>query len=136
MFIDFTGEKLPTRRYILSFMRHKVPGGWYVRVVFTEFGSGAGARCENALFLSDPDHSWQIDCLKWEMIKKEPVGGVYRTKVPGGWLLLGTARGQGKTDDGTKLNFRMGSLVFVPDPDGGWECEVLAEKDPFFGSRV
>ena len=133
MFIDFAGEKLPVRRYIHYLTRHKVPGGWYVRVIFTEFGFGAGSRGESALFLSDPDYSWQTEGLKWEMIKKEPVGGVYRTKAPGGWLLLGTARGQGKTDDGTKLNFRMGSLVFVPDPDGEWECKVLPEKDPFFG---
>lgn len=136
MYIEFEEEKLPARRYILNLSRHKVPGGWYVRVILTEFGFGAGGRGENALFLYDHDYSWQTEGLRWEMIKKEPVGGIYRTKVPSGWLLLGTARGQGKTDDGTKYNTRTGSLVFIPDPTGEWECKVLAEKDPFFGSKV
>ena len=133
MDIDFTGEKLPTRRYINNFTRHMVPGGWYVRIIFTEFGFGAGGRGESALFLCDHEHSWQAETIKWEMIRKEPVGGIYRTKVPEGWLLLGTARGQGKTDDGTKYNCRTGSLVFVPDPGGEWQCKVLEEKDPYWG---
>lgn len=132
MFIDFAEEELPRRRYVQRFSRHKVPGGWYVRLVFTEFGHGAGARNESALYLPDTEHSWQLEGFKWQMIKKDPVGGVYRAKVPGGWLLLGTARGQGKTHDGTKYNSRIGSLALVPDLSGEWECTVLEEKDPFF----
>lgn len=131
MFIDFEGEKLPTRRYILYFTRHKVPGGWYVRIITTEIGHGAGGRGENALFLSDPDHSWQIDCFKWEMIRKEPAGGIYRAKAYGGWLLFSTAQGTAKTDDGTKHHPRIGSLVFIPDAAHGWECNVLEERDIF-----
>lgn len=135
MDIDFAEEELPRRRYILKISRHKVPGGWYVRVIFTEFGHGAGGRNESAIYIPDPEYSWKLDGFRWQMIKKDPVGGVYRAKVPGGWLLLGTARGQGTTADGTKLNCRMGSLVFVPDPAGEWECKVIEEKNPFFGDN-
>jgi len=131
MFIDFAGEELPLRQYVLKMTRHKVPGGWYVRTIFTELGHGAGARTESALYLSDSEHSWQTEGFRWQMIKKEPGGGVYRNRVPGGWLLLGTARGQGKTDDGTKLYIRTGSLVFIPDPGGAWECKVIEEKGPY-----
>jgi len=131
MFVDFMEEKLPKRRYILKLARHKVPGGWYVRIITTEIGHGAGGRGENALFLSDPDHYWQVDEFKWEMIKKEPVGGIYRAMVYGGWLLFSTAQGTAKTDDGTKYHPRIGSLVFISDGDHEWECTVLEERDMF-----
>ena len=133
MFIDFSEERLPSRRYILKLARHKVPGGWYVRVVFTDLGAGAGARGESALFVADSEHSWRRENSPWEMLKKEPIGGIYRAKVPGGWLILATAKGEARTDDGTKYHPRLGSLVFVPDIDHSWECDLIAERDPVFG---
>lgn len=135
MFIDFTEEKMPVRRHIFKFSRHKVPGGWYVRIIFSNLGPSSGEN-EAALFLSDLEHSWQIGNLQWEMLKNEPMGGIFRAKAPKGWLLLSTANGSAKTDDGTKYRPRMGSLVFVPDAEHAWECVVINEKDPIVGSKL
>lgn len=131
MFIDFTEEKLPKRKYILKLARHKMPGGWYVRIVTTEGVHGACARGEDALFISDPDHSWLLDDFTWEMIKKEPFGGIYRAKVQGGWLIFSTSLGTAQTDDGIKYHPRLGSLVFIADTGHEWECPVLEERDVF-----
>lgn len=124
MFYDFSEEALPKIQYVLRLTRHKVIGGWYVRVIFTEMGSGAGARNESALFVADAEHVWQIDNLFWEMIDKEPGGGIYRSPIFGGWLVLSTARGEGKNEDGVKHKARIGSLVYIPDAVHEWKCTI------------
>lgn len=127
MFIDFIEEKLPTIKYILKFTRHKVPGGWYVRIIFTDVGHlGSGGRSVTAQFLADLEHAWQIDSFKWEMLMQDPLGGIFRAKVFGGWLMLTTVKGS-SNNDGTTFTNRMGSLVFVQDPVGEWECKELKE---------
>jgi hypothetical protein len=133
MNLAFTEERLPTRRYILKFTRHRVPGGWYVRCIHTGLGYGAGGHNEHALFLADPEHLWNHDNIRWEMLQKEPMGGIYRLKVYNGWLLFSSCQGTAKTEDGAKYHPRFGSLVHVPDPEHRWDCKTLQEKDPVFG---
>ena len=131
MSLEFIEEKLPKRRYIFKLSRFKVPGGWYVRVIFMNYG-GLGGNSEAALFLPDTEHSWDIENLCWELLKTEPMGGIYRAHVPGGWILMSTAQGTAKTDDGIEYRPRMGTLVFIPDCGQEWECKVLQEGDPVF----
>lgn len=129
---EFIEEELPKLRYIFKLSRFKVPGGWYVRVIFTNFGHGAGGNSESALFIPDLNHSWCIDGFCWEFLKAEPMGGIYRAQVPGGWMLMSTAQGTAKTDHGIKYRPRMGTLVFIPDCGQEWDCSVHKEGDPVF----
>lgn len=133
MHIEFREEQLSKRRYILKLTRHKVPGGWYVRCIHTGFGFGAGGQNESTLFLPDPEHVWIPEKVRWEMLQKEPIGGIYRLKVHNGWLLLSTCQGAAKNDDGRKYRPRLASIIFIPDPEHCWECTVIQEKDPVFG---
>lgn len=128
MLINFTGEKLPMARYMLYLLRHKVIGGWYVRAIITNQGSGAGGQNECVIFVADPEHGWRPDNFNWQKIQVEPGGGIYRARIIGGWILFSTAQGNAKTDDGTLYRPRMGSLVFIPDSDHAWECAILEEK--------
>jgi len=129
---DFTGEKLPRNRYLFRIVRHQVPGGWYVRAIFAEIGAGTKPLNEAALYISDPDNAWSLEGFAWEKLEPNPLGGVYRAKVHDGWMILGTMRGEGKTDDGEKYHPRLGSLVFIPDAGHTWECKVINESDPKF----
>ena len=128
MFIDFISEQLPKNHYLLAFTRHKVIGGWLVRAIFTDRGHGAGGKTETSLFIADAGHSWQPVNFIWEKIQVEPGGGVYRSKVIGGWIIMTTAQGSAKTTEGELYRTRLGSLAFVPDQDHSWECSVIAEK--------
>lgn len=128
MLIDFSGEKLPAGRFIHSMFRHKVVGGWYVRLIMTNQGSGAGGQNECVTFIPDLELSWQLDTFQWQKIQVEPSGGIYRTKCVGGWIVFSTAQGNAKTDDGTLYRPRMGSIVFISDPEFNWECTILEEK--------
>lgn len=126
MCANFTEELLPKMQYTYKSARHKVPGGWYLRIILRNNNSSPG-NGECALFIPDAGYSWQLDDLKWEKIKKDPNGGIYRLEVPSGWVLLSTAQGIAETNDGTKYKPRMGALTFIPDPEHQWECDDIVE---------
>lgn len=46
--------------------------------------------------------------IKWEKLKSDRMGVVYRSKVPGGWFVLV------KENDET-------SITFYPDPNHQWD---------------
>lgn len=127
----FEEEELPKMQYTYRISRFSVPGGWYLRVIFRN-RSGSQGNHESAIFLSDPDHQWQLGNTCWEKLKKEPNGGVYRLPVHGGWVLLATAQGIAETDDGTRYKPRMGSLTFVPDEANAWACNRIEETTSVF----
>lgn len=126
MCINFTEELLPKMQYTYKSARYKVPGGWYLRIILRNNSNSPG-NGECALFIPDSSYSWQLDDLKWEKIKKDPSGGIYRLKVPSGWVLFSTAQGIARTDDGAKYKPRMGSLTVIPDQEHQWECEAILE---------
>ena len=112
----FTPEKLNAPSCVNTFIRSYCSSGWYVRAVFCHEGFGAGAFCESALFLDDPDGSWDANEVSWEKLSSDPRGGIYRCNVPNGWIILATAGGQTRMRDHEKLDTRIGSITFVPKP--------------------
>ncbi len=48
--------------------------------------------------------------------------GLYRAKVPGGWLILLSD----KSDDAARA-WGMGALTFIPDPEHEWEGGSLPD---------
>lgn len=110
----FIPEKLNVPSCVTSLIRSYCSNGWYVRAVFCNGGFGAGAFCESALFLDDPDGSWNASEVAWEKLASDPRGGIYRCSVPNGWIILATAGGQTRMHDHEKLDTRFGSITFVP----------------------
>ncbi|HIJ81289.1 MAG TPA: hypothetical protein HPP76_06245 [Desulfuromonadales bacterium] len=106
-------KKLPP--CVASFTRTRCSSGWYVRAVFCHEGFGAGAFCESALYFHDPDECWDASKVVWEKIAPEPRGGIYRSVVPGGWILLATAKGETRLPDHEHFETRFGSITFVPE---------------------
>lgn len=125
---DFTGEELLKIKHLHRIVRYQVQAGWYVRAVFSDTGRlGKGLLNEASLYISDPDYAWSLEGFTWEKLEHNPQGGVYRAKVHNGWMILGTMRSDGYTDEGDKYHPRLGSLVFLPDPDCSWECSIIEE---------
>lgn len=135
---NFTAETLPKIRYLLRIARYKVPGGWYVRAIFTDKSRhGEKPLNEAAIYISDPDHIWLLEGFLWEKLEANPLGGVYRAKVHNGWIILATMRGAAWTDDDDKYNPRLGSLVYFPDVGHSWKCSAIPESDPkFYGGTA
>ncbi len=131
MLIDFTEERLPTTRYLKRITRHKVKSGWYVRALISNMGNGSRIYCEAALFLDDPEYSWDIKESKWVKIADNFHGGVYRLQGPGGWLVFSTfVQASSMTSEPPH---RTGALVFVPDKNLEWECAHVEEASGIFG---
>lgn len=59
--------------------------------------------------------------MKWQKLKHTPhYGNVYRTPVPGGWLVL--ADTWAKTPQGDYMSTGVG-ITFYPDPAHEWTIE-------------
>jgi hypothetical protein len=50
--------------------------------------------------------------IKWEQLKHDESGKIYRAKVPGGWLIL-----FGRSMEGM--------ITFYPDPEHAWDGSSL-----------
>jgi hypothetical protein len=123
----FTTENLSPTRFIKAFTRIRIASGWYVRAVFGHEGTGGGTFCESAIYLHDPDNAWDSNNIEWQWISDEPRGGIFQCAVPGGWLIVATAKGETLLSDHEKLATRFGSLTFVPDPEH--TCRFKAIRD-------
>ena len=132
MFIDFTEERLHRVRSVRKIFRYKVHGGWYVRAFIINKGAGEITECECALFIPDPNYAWVIEESKWEKIKAGYTGGSYRLNVPGGWVIFSTLLSGPSYDDGRYTQHRIGSMVFIPDPENTWECKTIEETSSVF----
>lgn len=113
---NFSSETLPRHpKFIRAFTRTRIANGWYVRVIFCHEGVNGGVFCESAVYVDDPEHAWDTSNDEWRWIADEPRGGIFQCAVPGGWLMLASAKGEATFGNWEKLDTRFGSLVYVPD---------------------
>ncbi|HUV04317.1 MAG TPA: hypothetical protein VMX94_04345 [Armatimonadota bacterium] len=110
-------EKLDVHRegkYVylgLFLFRAKVPGGWLLK-----------APRGGMIFFEDPQHAWEISpASKWERLEGrkvrrffEFVPHLFRTPVPGGWLVTWPPGVLG-----------VPGIAFYPDPDHKWDGSSL-----------
>lgn len=63
--------------------------------------------------------------MKWERLPHTPhYGNVYRTRVPGGWLVLADTWARHKDGDDKRHYDSTGvGVTFYPDPEHAWELE-------------
>lgn len=70
--------------------------------------------------------------ITWEKVEQDQAGYLYRTKVPGGWLVK-DVQDVLTTDEQAGLRMHQdyewrSSLCFVPDPNHSWEIQSTTCK--------
>lgn len=62
--------------------------------------------------------------MEWEKVGKGPENsGIYRSWVPGGWLVLASFGDLNNTDVGF-INTLASSITFYPDPEHQWDPDM------------
>jgi hypothetical protein len=120
-------EPLKTPLPRVKLVRIKTPQGWLIKADAkmprnSERGQAFGFH-HAKLYFDDPQHRWN-SITDWETVLKIPHHWMYRSRIPGGWLVLsvslqGTRRAYGAFN---RILLWGGSvdLTFVPDPKGDW----------------